>query len=111
MSASRSASTSVPPPSVAPPALVESGTPAVPPVVVGPTHPRVASGPVDVAFQRDKFLLKQKRVSIEEKYMVADEHGREILFVERPRHMLRNIGALIAGVISGLVAGSLLSGF
>jgi uncharacterized protein YxjI len=89
----------VPPPSVAPPAHV-AFQPHVAP------QQRSVDGSIDIAFQRDKFLLRQKRVSIKEKYSVADEHGRDIIYVERPQHLLQNVGALTAGVISGLLAGS-----
>ena len=117
MPSAQKRSTSVPPPSLLPPIMHDGAatgtalTPAPPVPVPATATQQVAPGTLDFAFQRDKFLLKQKRVSINEKYTVADEHGREIIYVERPRHTARNIGALLAGVISGLIAASLLSGF
>jgi uncharacterized protein YxjI len=39
-------------------------------------------------------------LTIHEKYEVWDEEGRPILFVERPGHYLRNIGAILAAVTS-----------
>jgi hypothetical protein len=44
-------------------------------------------------FDRDQFLLRQKHFSISEKYYVWDEQGQPLLFVERPAHLLRNLGA------------------
>ncbi len=53
---------------------------------------------VDPAFQRDKFLLKQKHFAISEKYVVWDEEGGELLYIERPAHLLLNIAAIFAGL-------------
>src|SRR6267378_1564538 len=50
----------------------------------------------DPVFDRDVFLLRQQLLRISEKYDVADEQGKKIVFVERPAHLLRNVGALIA---------------
>jgi hypothetical protein len=36
----------------------------------------------DSVFDRDKFLLLQKRISLHAKYYVWDENNRVILFVE-----------------------------
>ena len=52
------------------------------------------------AFARDKFLLKQKHFSFSEKYYVWDEQGEVILFIERPSHLLQNLGAAGAGIIA-----------
>lgn len=38
----------------------------------------------DPIFDRDKFLIRQKRVAISAKYFVGDERGQEIAFVHRP---------------------------
>lgn len=35
-------------------------------------------------FDRDKFFVNQKRMSINERYFVYDEEGRELFYVERP---------------------------
>lgn len=61
--------------------------------------------PADPAFDRDIFLLRQKHMAISEKYYVWDEQGRTLLYVERPRHLLRNLFALLVGLGAGLVAG------
>ena len=56
----------------------------------------------DSAFNRDKFLLRQKLLTISEKYDVCDEQANPILYVERPAHLLRNLGAALAGIIAGI---------
>jgi uncharacterized protein YxjI len=48
------------------------------------------------------FLLRQKALSINEKYFVYDERGAPLMFVERPRHLIRNLGAVILGMFAGL---------
>jgi len=63
----------------------------------------------DPLFARDIFLLRQKALAINEKYHVSDEHGQPLLFVERPRHVLRNLAATLVGALAGmLVWGALL---
>lgn len=62
----------------------------------------------DPAFDRDIFLLRQKHLALNEKYQVADEQGRPILFVERPIHFLRNVSAVIAGVVAAMVVMSVM---
>ena len=73
----------------------------------------IAGGPPTLppgggVFDRDQFLLRQKHFSISEKYYVWDERGNVILFVERPAHLLRNLGAILAGIFAGLAAGALI---
>ena len=62
----------------------------------------------DPVFDRDVFLLRQQLLRISEKYDVADEQGKKIVFVERPAHLLRNIGAILAGLAAGAVVGVVL---
>jgi hypothetical protein len=69
----------------------------------GGTATLTAAPPADPVFGRDLFLLRQK-VALDERYMVSDEQGEPLLFVERPRHLLHNLGALIVGVVSGMLA-------
>ncbi len=70
----------------------------------------VATAEGDPAFDRDTFLLRQQLLKISEKYDVCDEQGNKIVFVERPAHLLRNLGAvlvsmaIIFGGIVGLTA-------
>jgi len=55
------------------------------------------------AFDHDKFLLRQKHFALgAEKYYVWDEHETELLYVERPHHVLRNLIALTGGGITAL---------
>jgi len=68
-----------------------------------------AAGGTDPAFERDRFLLRQRMLSVNQKYEVWDEAGQPILFVERPAHFLRNLGALLAGLAAGGVLGLLLA--
>jgi uncharacterized protein YxjI len=64
----------------------------------------VARPQADLAFDRDVFLLRQQMLRISEKYDVCDEQGNKIVFVERPAHLLRNLGAVFAGLIAGTLA-------
>jgi uncharacterized protein YxjI len=57
----------------------------------------------DPVFDRDVFLLRQQLLKISDKYDVGDEQGNTIVFVERPAHFLRNVGALLAGVVAFFV--------
>jgi uncharacterized protein YxjI len=67
----------------------------------------VATAEGDPAFDRDTFLLRQQLLKISEKYDVCDEQGNKIVFVERPAHLLRNLGAVLVGaaVLFGGIAG------
>jgi uncharacterized protein YxjI len=67
----------------------------------------IPGSPNDPAFDRDKFLLRQKFIAISEKYYVWDEEGKTILFVERPRHLLRNLLALLIGIITFMAASTI----
>ncbi len=62
-------------------------------------------GAVHPSFQRDKFMLRQKRLSLHEKYYVWDEEQRTILFVERPVNWGRSLGAgcLMILVLTGVI--------
>ncbi len=57
----------------------------------------------DPAFDRDKFLLRQKAMAIKEKYYVWDEAGQTILYVERPRYVFRGLVAAFAGIAAAIV--------
>jgi len=69
----------------------------------------VATTQVDPAFDRDIFLLRQQLLKISEKYDVGDEQGNKIIFVERPAHLLRNLGSFLA-VMAIIFAAVFLSG-
>lgn len=83
--------------------------PAVPVAAVAAPAAAQPAAALDPAFRRDKFLLRQKHLSISEKYTVWDEAGRAILFIERPAHLLRNLGALVAGIAAGVLVGVVLA--
>ena len=60
-------------------------------------------------FARNKFLLRQKLVAINQKYHAWDEAGNTLLFIERPAHVLQNLGAMLAGIVVALVLGGALA--
>lgn len=66
------------------------------------------SADLDRAFQRDKFLLRQKTLAIGEKYYVWDEAGETLLFIERPAHVMQNLLAIFGTIATLLVGGGLL---
>lgn len=55
------------------------------------------------AFNREKFLLRQKRISISEKYYVLDEKQNTILVVIRPAHVRSNVFAVCTGCLTWIV--------
>ena len=57
----------------------------------------------DPVFDRDIFLLRQQMLRISEKYDVGDEKGNNIIYIERPAHLLRNVGALFAALAAAIV--------
>ncbi len=57
----------------------------------------------DPAFDRDKWLLRQKAMAIKEKYYVWDEGGQVLLYVERPRYVFRGLIAAFAGIAAAVV--------
>lgn len=61
------------------------------------------SADLDAAFRRHRFLLRQRLLTISEKYDVWDDQGQAILYMERPAHFFRNLGALLAGLVTWLV--------
>lgn len=65
-------------------------------------------GQADAEFDRDRFLLRQKRLAINERYSVHDEQDHPILFVERPTYMFRSLVATF-GVLMVIIAGTVLT--
>jgi hypothetical protein len=63
----------------------------------------VATEMADPLFGRDVYLMSQK-VAINERYVVTDEEGAPLLFVERPAHVMRGLLALIVALIASTVA-------
>lgn len=55
------------------------------------------------SFQRDKFLLRQKVMTIGSKYVVTDEAQQPILFIERPAHLWRQIVASVSTALAFVV--------
>jgi uncharacterized protein YxjI len=82
----------------------QCGRPARAPAAATAPRGAVAAAAGDPAFDRDIFLLRQQMLKISEKYDVGDEQGNKIIFVERPAHLLRNLGAILV-VLGGLVVG------
>src|SRR5687768_14575175 len=74
-------------------------------VIIAPAATPQPAIPVpggEVAFARDKFLLRQKRIAINQKYYVWDERQQNILFIERPARIGRNLAAILAGLVAGV---------
>ncbi len=89
----------------APGAVVQEDSPYQPPAASRELSPRAApAGSQDSIFDRDRFLMRQRVFTIHEKYEIWDEDGRPILFIERPGHYLRNLGALFGGIFAGIAA-------
>ena len=61
------------------------------------------SEPLDPSFERDKFLLRQKLLTISEKYYVFDENNKKILFAMRPSGSGTNALAVFAGLLAMVV--------
>jgi uncharacterized protein YxjI len=66
---------------------------------------RPSSTEVDPVFLRKKFLLRQKHLALSEKYVVWDEGGSPILFVQRPVHFFRSLLAAFSGILAAAVVG------
>jgi hypothetical protein len=64
--------------------------------VAASAAPATARPQADPVFDRDLFLLRQQLMRISEKYDVGDEKGNNIVFVERPAHLLQSLGAILA---------------
>jgi hypothetical protein len=61
-------------------------------------------GSLNPAFNHDKFLLRQKLMTIGSKYVVWDDRQQPILFIERPLYFWRNLLAAFAAAICFLVS-------
>lgn len=57
----------------------------------------------DAAFDRDRFLLRQKRLAINEIYDVRDDRDASLLYVRRPTYPFRRILAILAGIFVAIV--------
>lgn len=88
-------------PAPAPPSPAAATAPPAAAAAPRRADPRPA---LDPAFDRTRFLLNQKMLTIHARYDVCDEQGQPIVFVERPAHFWRNGLAILLGVIAGLLA-------
>src|SRR5262245_46578295 len=76
-----------------------------------PVEPVVPVEPLtDPVFDRDRFLLRQKALAIKEKYYVTDEHGANLLFVERPALLTQQV-LMLAAVAATFFGGNFAFGF
>ena len=74
---------------------------------------RAPAIPVDPAFDRDKFLLKQQVLTVQQRYEIADEQGKLVVFAERPYHHLRgflSIGVFLAVLFVAFIVVSVVVG-
>ena len=57
----------------------------------------------DPAFARDRFLLRERVLTITSKYEVWAEDGTPILYVERPTYPVRTVLAYVLAAVAGLI--------
>ena len=87
-----------------------------PPVATAPARtPPVATAPdsdagINPAFNRDRFLLRQKAIAIREKYYVTDETGMPLMFVERPALLAQQL-LMLVGVAATFFGGTFIITF
>ncbi len=65
--------------------------------------PRRPPPDVDPAFDRDRFLLRERVFTIATKYEVWAEHGAPILYVERPTYPVRTVFAYLLAIVAALI--------
>jgi uncharacterized protein YxjI len=75
------------------------------PVAVETASTAAEGAPETALYGRDKFLLRQKALAINEKYYVTDENGKPIVFVERPALLMQQI-IMLAAVAAVFFGGS-----
>lgn len=65
----------------------------------------------DPIFDRDRFFMRQKVMTINQKYAVSDESGRPLIFVIRRTYLLMGLLAALAGIAALVaVAGVVIAG-
>jgi hypothetical protein len=69
----------------------------------GPDPARPRPPDLDPAFDRDRFLLRERVLTIAAKYEVWSEDGRPVLYVERPTYPVRSLLAWAFGLIAASV--------
>jgi hypothetical protein len=57
------------------------------------------SGALHSAFNRDRFLFRQKLMTLSERYVVWDDQESPILFIERPAHFWRHLLAALVTIV------------
>ena len=57
------------------------------------------SSQADALFDRDRFLLRQRVMTISQVYDVRDDHDRSILYVKRPTALWWGILGILAGLV------------
>lgn len=58
-------------------------------------------------FARDRFLLRQQHLALNERYDVWDDQGNQVLFIERPSNLASSLlAALAAGLVFIVCCGS-----
>jgi hypothetical protein len=68
-----------------------------------------ATDGLHAAFDRERFLFRQKLMTLSEKYVVWDDRERPILFIERPAYFWRQVLGALATIVV-LVASVAVSG-
>src|SRR5687767_11643173 len=82
-------------------AVAEAPAQTAAPTKLAPPLPLIAGDP---AFSLDRYLMRQKVMSINQKYEIGDEQNRPVLFVERPAHLGRQLLAVFGGLLTaGLI--------
>jgi len=68
-----------------------------------PGLPRPPAPGTDRAFDRDRFLLRERVLTITSKYEVWAEDGTPILYVERPTYPVRTVLAYVLAAVAALI--------
>jgi uncharacterized protein YxjI len=68
-----------------------------------PGLPRPPAPGTDPAFARDRFLLRERMLTITSKYEVWAEDGTPILYVERPTYPVRTVLAYVLAALAALI--------
>lgn len=56
-------------------------------------------GVTDYVFRRDRYLVNQKKLAFNRKYMVLDESNEPLMIAHRPVHYLKSTGAMAAWLL------------
>jgi len=84
------------------PAGMAYGAPGRPNPLGYAAPPLTGSG----VFDRNRFLMRQKMIAINQRYTVTDDNERPLLFVLRKTHILQSLAAILGAIVTfGLVIG------